>query len=463
MQRLTEDGLKKVAWKLALPMLAGGMLHDLFSLADMFFVGKLGPEAIAAVTVASTALSVFHVMVAGLTIGCASLVALALGAGDRDRAALITGQSLLLGLLLSLLVSAIGISLAEPFLRSLGAKEAVVDMGKTYFIITAAGAVIMFTDFVLGSALRGAGDAMTPLKAIVAANVLNLILDPLLIFGWMGFPRLGVAGSAWATLVSRWVACIYLLYIFFVRGHPALRLRMRHIWPNMRAILDILKIGIFGSGQVALWILSGLAMTRFVAEFGTVPLAAFGIGMRIRMVVMMPGFGLGNAAATLVGQNVGANKMDRAIRAAWFCTGIYLACSCLVSLSSFVGAEWICLFFTRDPGIVEEGAALLRWFSLSFIFLAPSIILGRAMNGAGDTFWPMLITAFSIIACRIPLAYHLSISWGVVSGIWFAWVVSDFLQCALNVGAFCGGRWQTIGLRTSQSAPEALPVEEPLL
>ena len=431
-------------------MMAGGMLNDLFSVADMIFVGILGPTAIAAVAVAGTALSIFHVLASGLTIGCASLVALALGKKDRQRAEQVTGQSVLLGIGISALIAVTGFPLATPFLEALGAAPEVVEVGRTYFVVSAGGAFAMLTGFVLGSALRGAGDAVTPLKAIAAANLINLLLDPLLIFGWLGFPRLGVAGSAWASVIARGLASLYLVWTVFVRGHPAIHLHLKQLVPDMRTIASVLRVGVFGSGQVALLILSGLAMTRFVAAFGTLSLAALGIGMRIRMVVMMPGFGLGNAAAALVGQNVGAGKVQRAIHAAWLCTGVYLAATCCVSGIAFLWAEKICLVFTRDAQALAECVNLLHWFSLSFILLAPAIMLGRSMNGAGDTFWPMLITACGILLFRIPLAHHFSQTWGIVAGVWAGWVLSDFVQCMLSILVFRWGRWQVIGQRKSQ-------------
>jgi len=211
------------------------------------------------------------------------------------------------------------------------------------------------------------------------------------------------------------------------------------------------KIGIFSSGQMLMRNLSAIALIWIVAGFGTVALAAYGIGIRLRMAVMMPGMGFGNAAATLVGQNVGALKPRRAEHAGWIVTAMYSLIALLMTAIFCAFARPLIAVFNADSQVVAVGASFLRWFSPTFLFIAFSIVLGRAMNGAGDTFWPMMITAVSMLALRIPLAWGLSIIWSE-NGIWAALAVGNVVQGLLFVAAFRWGRWKRIGQRHLQAA-----------
>ncbi len=449
---ITDGHLIKAAWRLSLPMMGAALLGDLFTIVDMFFVGKLGPPAIAAVAVAGTVMGVVYMLAVGVTTGCTALVAQAIGGGDRRRAEVVAGQSLAMAVAVSLLAGGASV-FSRPVFLAFGAEPAVVAQGTSYLQVSLGGSFTILLAVTFASALRGAGDAVTPLKIMGLGNLINIALDPILIFGWLGVPAMGVAGSAWATVTARAFSAAMLARVFFLNGHEHFSLHVRDLRPRARIIWRMFKIGVFSSGQMLMRNLSAIILIRIVAMFGTVALAAYGIGIRLRMAVMMPGMGFGNAAATLIGQNIGARKLGRAERAGWLVTGMYGLVALVMTAVFCTFAEPLIAFFNADSQVVATGASFLRWFSATFAFVAFSIVLGRAMNGAGDTFWPMAITAVSMLALRIPLAWGLSVIWRE-TGVWAALAASNVAQGLLFAAAFHWGRWKRIGQNHVRAARE---------
>lgn len=442
---ITEGSVIRAAWRLSVPMTLGMVFQDLFSLVDMVFVGCLGRDAIAGVAVSGVLLGVIHMLAIGITTGCVALVAQAVGAKNRAAAERAAAQSLLMAGVLSVIVAALGVPLAGPLLRALGAKPEVVAQGRPYFQIAAGCSFAMILSFTFASAVRGAGDAVTPLKIMAVANVINIELDPIFIFGMYGMPRLGVAGSAVASVIGTFVALCMLAWVFFAGGHQHFHLRLGHLRPEAATTWRILRIGVFGSGQMLIRNVSAIALVRIVALFGSAALAAYGVGMRIWFAVLMPGLGFGTAAATLVGQSIGAGKPDRASRAAWTIVGMWATVSGLLGIVFIVLAEPLIRAFNTEPGVVAAGAGFLRWTSATFAFTALSAVLGRAMTGAGDTFWPMIITGVAMLAFRIPLAYGLATAGKSATGVWASMAVSNVVQGLLFAGAFLWGRWRVVG------------------
>jgi putative MATE family efflux protein len=328
----------------------------------------------------------------------------------------------------------------------------VVNAGRPYLQIMTGGSAFMVLAFLFGSVLRGAGDARTPLIMVAVANALNIALDPLLIFGMWGFPRLGVAGSAWATIISRAVATGVLAWVFFVRGHRQFHLRVASLVPDPSTVGHILRIGVFGSGQMLVRNISALVLMRIVALFGTVAVAAYTIGLRLWFMVLMVGIGVGGAAGTLVGQNLGAGRPDRAARAAWLAAGMYaVVCVVISTLFMLLAEDLVGVFLLRRDAlkavvdraqVVATGATFLRWMAPTFVFLAFAVVLGGAMNGAGDTLVPLVIVSFAVLAVRIPLALFLAMDWDSAEGVWVALAGSAVLQGLLYAGAFRWGHWK---------------------
>ena len=433
------------------------MTHDLMGIVDLFFVGKLGPAAVAAVALAITILGIVIMLGLGVTAGTTALVANAVGMGRRARAGEVAAQSILLACVLAGIAAALGVPLSAAALRLLGADPEVVAIGAGYLRIMSGGSICMMAMMTFGATLRGAGDAVTPFRAMVLGNIVNAVLDPIFIFGWLGLPAMGVPGSAWATLIGRCVALTVMVRVFFIDGHEHFHLRLQDLKPHWRTISQILKIGVFASGGMLLRNIAALALIRLVAVFGTIAVAAYGIGMRLRMLILGPSMGFGTAAATVVGQNLGAGKPERAEKAGWTAVGICMVIAVCLTVVFWLGGEQLIALFNDDPGVIAIGCDFLRWFSIAFPFLALGFVLSRAMAGAGDTLRPMIITGVTLVAFGIPLAYGLAYTFESVRGIWAAVAACHIIEGLLIAYAFRRGQWKNVGARISGDISQPVP------
>jgi len=437
---LTEGGIIRNIWYLALPMMGGNLLQNAFNIVDTIFVGKLGPSAIAAVGMSGIILHFVFVIIIGISTGTVALVARFIGAKKVPEAEQVAMQSLLLGVFCYAVVVALGYPLAPLMLRALGAAEEVVVPGTTYMRIIFIGAFTMILSMLAGAVLRAAGDAITPLKILVVSTLLNIGLDPLLIFGLWGFPRLGVAGSALATAISRGIGAGILLWIV-LRGRTIVRFRIAHVRVDFSMMGRIVRIGIFASVQAILRNLGGVVLTRLVAVYGTFAVAAYVVGMRLQMIVMMPGFALAMAVSTLVGQNLGANKPERAEQTAWITTGLGFGIMTFCGVLYIVFAPGLIRVFNAHPDVVRIGTRYLYILAGTLGFIGLSIILGRALNGAGDTLSPMVITGIGLLVLR--LGFCLLFSWKLdLMGIWFGVAASTVIQGVMMGVWFRRGRWK---------------------
>jgi len=452
---LTEGSIVRNIWYLALPMMAGNVLQNLFSLVDMKFVGRVSPAvevsakvlaeyrkaAIAAVSMSGLVLGILFVVIIGIYMGTTAMVARFIGAKKQSDAENVAMQSLFLGVFCYAIIVFIGYPLASLVLRALGATDDVIIHGAPYIKIMFLGSFTMILGVVLGSVLRAAGDAITPLITLILSTVVNIILDPCLIFGWGRFPRMGVAGSALATVIARGVGAVILLVIF-LRGRAIIRLRAKNLRIDLSTMWRIVKIGIFASIQGILRSTSGIILMPIVATYGTSAVAAFGINMRLQMVVMMPAFGLATAASTLVGQNLGANESKRAERTAWITAALGFAIMTFFAIVYIIFSRSIISFFSTHPEVVKTGVNYMRIVAGTYGFIGLSIIIGRAFSGAGDTIPPMITTAIGFIGIRVSLALLLSAKIGL-PGIWYGIAASTVIQGLIVSLWFNAGRWKS--------------------
>jgi putative MATE family efflux protein len=439
---LTEGSLLKSLHRLAMPMLISAVLSNLQSVINLFWVGHLGANAIAAVAVGGTILMLLYPALMGLSTGTVALVSRAIGGGQHANASAAAGQSLLLALIFGGLSGAIGWHYADTFARLLGVEEAVLPDAEAYLRINMVFSFTLYLQVIGAAALQGAGDARTPMWAGITENILNIVLDPLLIYGLGGFPRLGVAGAAWASMLSQTVAAAMV-----VRGLFAERAAVRIGWnewrPNLKLAWRILRIGLPGSGQMLTRSLMGAVLMRIVASCGTAAVAAYGTGLRIHMIVLMPIFALGGAAATLVGQNLGAGKPDRARHAAWLAAGMGALFLVVAICGMVFFAPQLMRFFNNDPVVIQIGVTYLRVVSPFYIFAAFGIILGRGLNGAGDTLGPMVCTILALWGLQVPLAIGLAkIFTPATNGIWWAISIAGLAHGLLITAWFQIGRWK---------------------
>jgi len=440
--QIIEGGLRKNIWKLALPMMVGAGLQNIFSLVDLFFIGKLGHVAIASLSIAGAVMSVILMLIMGIATGTTALVAHFVGKQDYENADNTAFQTLLLGIIGSILILFIGFFGIIPLLKLFGAKGEILPLATIYLKINFVCSIFIFSFIGLNQALRGAGDTITPLKILVIANIINIILDPMLIFGFGPFPRMEIAGSAAATVFSRAIGTLFLFHHLLFRP-SAIHFHRKIFKVNFPLMKKIVKIGIFASLQVLLREISFLFLIRLVAFFGATTLAAYGIGSRLRMFAMMPGFGLANAGAIMVGQNMGAGSPERAKVSGWEVVKAYETIALPLSFLFILFASFLISIFSQQVEVVHIGKNFLIFLSATFPCVAVSIVLGRSMNGAGDTFAPAIITGIAKLLFCIPLAYLLSLFFHLnQNGIWLGMSISDVFQSLLFIWYFKKGLWQ---------------------
>ncbi len=440
--QITSGPLPRAILGLATPMLVAALLQNLQSLIDLFWVGRLGPRAVAAVAVSGTIVMLLYPMLMGLGTGTVALVARAVGARDYAGAGNAAGQSLMLAVVLGAAGGLLGWWLTDDLLRLLGTPADVLQDGHDYLRIILLGSISVFVLLMGNAALQGAGDTITPMYIMGASNLLNIVLDPLLIFGPGPFPALGVSGAAVATVLAQGLAGAVGITILLT-GRTRLRLHWRQLRPDWSMAWRILRIGLPGSGQMLSRSLMSAVLMRIVAGLGTAAVAAYGTGLRFHMIILMPAFALGGAAATMVGQNLGAGQPERARRGAWLATGMDMAFMALAAVLMMGFAKELTGLFNKDPEVVRLGARYLVIVSPFYVAAALGIVLGRALNGAGDSLAPMICTVVSLWGLQVPLALYLPRIWSPpIEGVWWAVGAAMTLHGLLIAGWFATGRWR---------------------
>lgn len=438
---LTEGSIFSNIIYLAFPLMIGAFLQTTQSLIDMFWVGRLGSEALAAVAMGYTVVMIVVPLIFGISIGTISLVSQNIGAKRQRDADEVAAQSIIISIFASIIFAIIGFIFAKDILRILGADRQVILMGSQYLRILFLGGITMFILFLGSATLQGTGDVIIPMLVMILANVLNMILDPIFIFGII-VPRMEVAGAALATVISQSISSIVILYILF-KGHSHVRIRLSEFRFKPKIAWNILKIGIPSSLQLFFRTIMRVVLMAFVSVFGTYAVAAYGIGMRLQMVTLMPAFALGTTAATLVGQNLGAGKIKQAKNSALMATGIDLGIMLALGIIFFVFAGNIISIFDKTKEVVAIGSSYFRITALFYSFIAFGIVLNRAMGGAGDTFIPMIITFISLWIILVPLAIILSRCTNLgLEGIWWAIAISSVANGLLILFWFMTGHWK---------------------
>ncbi len=440
---LTSGSLVRGILRLAVPMLVSSLLQNAQSLIDLYWIGRLGADSVAALAIGGTVLMMLFPLVMGMAVGTVAVVSRRIGEGDRRGTSYAAGQALSVAMGLGLISGAVGWFFAGAFPRLLGAEPAVAVLATEYLEILFLGSFTIFVLFVGGhSIFQAAGNTVVPMVLMIAANVINLALDPILIFGLYGAPALGMRGAAIATVISQALAAGGALVLLRI-GTGGIRLHVRHMLPHPVIALNILRIGLPGTGQMLARSLMALALMRIAATAGTAAIAAFGAGHRLQMLILMPAFALGNAAATLVGQNLGAGRPDRAARGAWMAAWMDVAL--MVALGGLLAffAPLLMGAFTVDANVIAIGTDFLRITCGFYVFVALSIVLGRALQGAGDTLTPMILTFIALWGIQVPLALVLSrVITPPTNGIWWAIAIAVTIHGILVTVCFQRGRWK---------------------
>jgi putative MATE family efflux protein len=427
---------------LAIPMMLEMSMEAIFAVVDIAFVSQLGTDAVAAVGITEALITVLYAIAIGLGMGVTAMVSRRIGARKPDEAAQVTGQAIWFCALLSIVVGIPGVIFAEDMLRMMGASEGVVEQGAGFTAVLLGGSSSILYLFLLNAAFRGAGDAAVALRSLWLANGINIILDPCLIFGLGPFPEMGVTGAAVATTIGRGIGVVYQLY-YLLDGRGRLEFHLRHMSLELRLMRRMIIISIGGIGQFLIATASWIVIMRFVAFYGSAAIAAYTIALRIIEFVFLPAWGLGNAAATLVGQNLGAGQPDRAEASAWRAAKYNTIFMSGLGLLSLIAAPWIAGLFSSDPDVLRYGANCIRILGVGYPMYAVGMIMIQALNGAGDTATPSTLNLLAFWLVQIPLAWLLAepLTLGP-NGVFWAIVVSESLLTVLSVIVFRRGNWK---------------------
>jgi putative MATE family efflux protein len=441
-QDFTKGSLNRAIVLLAIPMVMEMVLESLFAVVDVFWVGRLGADAVATVGLTESLLALIFAVGFGLSLSTTAMVARRIGEKDKEGAAIAGVQAIFIGLGTSLVVGIPCFFYAPKLLELMGASPQVVNVGSGYARIALGGCGAIVMLFLNNAIFRGAGDAAVAMRLLWVSNIINLVLDPCLIFGWGPFPKLGVTGAALATFTGRSIGVLY-QFCRLLRGTEGIQILISQIRVNLGVLLRLLRVSITGIVQFAIADVSWIGMVRIVSTFGSAALASYTIAIRILIFVLLPSWGLSNAAATLVGQNLGAKQPERAETSVWR-TGLYnMLFLGGVGVFFIIFAGPVIRLFTNEPAVVPLAMACLRILSYGNVGYAYGMVMLQAFNGAGDTVTPTIVNFFGFWLLEIPLAYALAIPLGLqTNGVYYAIVIAEAAIALAGVLLFRRGRWK---------------------
>jgi putative MATE family efflux protein len=442
-QSFTEGSIGRAILLLSIPMVLEMLMESLFGIVNVFWVSRLGANAVAAVGITESLLTLVFALAMGLSMATTAVVARRIGEGNHNGAAITAVQAIGLGIGISVPVGLAGFLLAGKLFLFMGASTPVIAEGSRYAMVILGGNVTVMLLFLINAIFRGAGDAAVAMRSLWLGNIINIILDPCLIFGLGPFPEWGVTGSAVATTIGRGCGVLYQLYMLF-GSHSRVVIQRKHLRLDLEVGGRLLRISVGGTLQYLVATASWLGLIRIVAVFGSAALAGYTIAIRIIVFAILPSWGMSNAAATLVGQNLGAGKPDRAERSVWvtaFANMVFLG---IVAVLFVTFSEKLIGIFTVDPEVVPFGVDCLRYVSYGYVFYAYGMVMVQSFNGAGDTFTPTMINLGCYWMFQIPLAYFLALRAGFgADGIFLAITIAESALAVVAVILFRRGKWKT--------------------
>lgn len=440
----TKVSLNRAIFLLAVPMILELVMESTFAVVDIFFVGKLGSSAVATVGLTETYLFLLYSVAMGLSMAVTAIIARRIGEKNKTEAAISAVQAILLALFISIPFSLAGIFYAKDLLMLMGADPWSVDVGYKYTQWMLGGNFVILLLFIINAIFRGAGDAAIAMRVLWIANGINIILCPLLINGWGLIPAMGIEGAALATNIGRGTGVLLQLYLL-LKGGKHIRVTLAQLQLNVKLMLNMIKTSLGGIAQMLIAMTSWIFMMRILSNIGSEAVAGATISIRIMMFTIMPAWGLSNAAATLVGQNLGANQPERAESTVWKIGFYNMLFLIVVSLVFYFFNNELVSIFTQDPLVIKVGAEWLKILSYSFFVYAWWMVTVQAFNGAGDTKTPTYINLVFFWLIQIPLAYYLAIhlNWAE-SGVFWAVFFSETSVGLFTLWIFKKGKWKTM-------------------
>lgn len=439
----TEGSISKSVILLGIPMVLEMVMESVFAITDIFFVGKLGPHAIATIGLTESILTIVYTISFGLSIGAGAMVARRVGEQDMEGASHTAVQTLVLGIIISTLIAFIGVAYAPDLLRLMGGTEEVIAYGSDYMRVMFGGNAVIVLLFLGNAIFRGAGDGAIAMRALWLANGINVLLVPCFVYGFLFIPAMGVTGAAVATTLSRGIGAIYTLSHLF-RSDGRIKLHKRHINLNFDLIKRILNLSGSGTLQVFIATASWIGLVRVMSTFGNEAVAGYTIGFRIILFAIFPAFGLANAAATMVGQSLGAKKPERAEKAVWLAGFYNMVFLGVMGLVFILFASSIIGWFTTDVAVHAYATACLRTVASGFLLYGFGMVICQSFNGAGDTWTPTIINFFVFWMFELPMAYFLSTPMGMgPQGVFLAVTLAFSALAVVSVVVFRRGNWKT--------------------
>jgi len=424
------------------PMVLEMIMESVFAVVDIFFVSKLGADAVATVGITESAMTVVYAIGMGLSMATTAMVSRRIGEKKKKEAGVVAFQAILMGVFISLCIAIPGIVFAKQFLMLMGANEAMAADGYLFPAIMFGGNAVIMLLFIINAVFRSSGDAAISMRVMWLANIINIILDPLLIFGIGPFPEMGLSGAAVATTIGRGLAVIFQFYLLF-KGHHRVQLYMNSLKIKFGVMVKLLKISGGGILQNLIATSSWILLVRIIAVSGTEALAGYTIAIRIIIFLILPAWGLSNAASTLVGQNLGAKQPERAEKSVWLTGYVNMVFMGIMGIFLVSFPEFFMLLFISDLPVVENGKLALQIISLGFIFYALGMVLVQGFNGSGDTVTPTKINFFCFWLFEIPLAYFLAITLNLgLTGASIAIVIAETTLALVALFLFKKGKWK---------------------
>lgn len=442
-QHFTTGSIDRAIFLLAIPMILEMAMESLFAIVDVFYISRLHDnDALATVTLTESLLTLVYSLGIGLSMGATAMVARRVGEQQIAAARQASVQALYLGVGISVLISIFGVWFARDLLRLMGAGENVVTHHAGYTVWMLGGNATILLLFLINGIFRGAGDAALAMRTLILSNGLNILLDPIFIFGWGPIPACGVEGAAIATTLGRGLGVAYQLYHLF-RGSGIIRFSRVEFPVQWDIMKNLVRVSAGGTGQFLIGSASWIFLVRIISTFGSVALAGYSIGIRIIIFAILPAWGLANAAATLVGQNLGAGEPERAEKSVWRTCFFNLLFMVVVTLVFYLFARPLVALFSADPIVIHHGVQCLQVICLGYIFYAYGMVVNQGFNGAGDTRTPTILSLFGFWVFQIPIAYLLSkpLAMGTM-GVYLAIVLTESAMAIVAVLLFRKGTWK---------------------
>jgi putative MATE family efflux protein len=439
-QNYTELNINRAIFLLSVPMILEMVGESLFAIVDAFFVARyVGVEGVATVGLTESVLTLIYSVAIGLSTAATAVVSRRVGEGNKKEAGLAMAQVIIMSLVFGVIVGILGFVFAEDILRLMGGDQHLIDKGANFTRIIFASSPSIILLYTLSGALRGAGDASTAMRSVILANFINIGMDFILI-PVMG---LGVEGAAIATTIGRTIGVIYQLYAIF-KGNGNMQIEKSQFTPNTEVMKSLISIGAGGTGQFIIQSASWIFLTRILSSFGSDVVAGYTIAIRIIVFTILPSWGMSNAASTLVGQNLGAGKPERAEASVWRVALYNMIFLLLVGIVFSIFAKEFISIFNNNPKVVDVGVVCLQIICLGYVFFGYGMVIGQALNGAGDTRTPTIMNLICFWAIEIPLAYIFAktLNWGP-SGVFWSIAIAESILAVIGIFVFRMGRWKT--------------------